>query len=114
MFLNSSIFVFLFVGSEEFFHPDHVEPAVELAAAFVEMPYLGVAVLGMETDGGLGFFRDAGTEVDDTLCLEAFLQFCIQGRADAAAMGVFVDVDGDFHAMVVGRTLAKAACVAVA
>ena len=64
---------------DEFFHPDHVEPAVELAATFVEMAYLGVAVLGVEADGWFGFFRDAGTEIDDTLCLETFLKFFIQG-----------------------------------
>ena len=78
---------------DEFFHPYHVEPLVELAAAFVEMGYLGVAVLGMETDGGLSFCRDAGTEIDDTLSSKTFFQFCIEGGADAATVGILVDID---------------------
>ena len=78
---------------DEFFHPYHVEPLVELAAAFVEMGYLGVAVLGMETDGGLSFCRDAGTEIDYALSPKTFFQFRIEGRADAATVGILVDID---------------------
>ena len=99
---------------DEFFHPYHVEPLVEFAAAFVEMGYLGVTVLGMETDGGLCFCRDAGTEIDDTLSPETFFQFCIEGGADAAAVSVLVDVYGGLDTMVIGCTLTKTVDVAVA
>ena len=83
----------LIVFCDEFFHPYHVEPLVELAAAFVEMGYLGVSVLGMETYGGLCFCRDAGTEIDYALSPKTFFQFCIEGGADAATVGILVDID---------------------
>ena len=104
----------LIVFCDEFFHPYHVEPLVELSAAFVEMGYLGVSVLGMEADGGLCFCCDAGTEIDDTLSSKTFFQFCIEGGADAATVGILVDIDRGLDTMVVGCTLAKTVDVAVA
>ena len=94
----------LIVFCDEFFHPYHVEPLVELAAAFVEMGYLGVAVLGMEADGGLCFCRDAGTEIDYALSSKTFFQFRIEGGADAATVGVLVNIDRCLDTMVVGCT----------
>ena len=82
------------MGSQHFFHPDHIIPGTCFKAAFCKMGDCFVAQLFMKRDAAGIRVGDAGIQVQDILLFQDVLQSQIQPGACLLSPAVFAYIDG--------------------
>ena len=108
-------------GKQMLFHPYHVVPRAEFAAAFLKPAHQPEAQVGVELHAvvvlmGVGMVRagDAGAEIANALGPENVLQSGVEPFAQAHAPGVLGDVHAGLRRPVVGPAFLEPAHVGVA